>query len=202
MDEFSTFDTWLGPWPSKSNICIQSFLWLHRNHPQGGCHKRLSECCRVVSVEIALISLKRMSLAVLGREQSGMEAGWRRAAGNVGEGILLWMEKAGAVLQGPQTFVFLSHLWRGEKRGETRARSTVGAFGRTVTEVQASEMQRYKILPSLLTSWQLRFRPPDTKINKPCQKQMPESLVLPRLLDRWWPNIHLYNRFLHFSDVI
>lgn len=84
---------------------------LHQQHPQGGRHRRLSERCHVVSAEITLISLRRMSLAVLGREQSGMEAGrgqfkcGRRDIAVEGGG-----GGGGAVLQGPQAFVFLFHL--------------------------------------------------------------------------------------------
>ena len=92
---------------------------------------------------ITLISLGRISLAVLEREQKG-GGGWRQAEGGVngvGGGVGRWHvalegggREGGAALRGPQAFVFLAHLWWGEKGGETRARSS----GRTVTEVQPS----------------------------------------------------------------
>lgn len=53
----------------------------HLCHPQGGRHGRLSGQSRVVSPGIILISLGRMSLAVLEREQGGADGGRRRGGG-------------------------------------------------------------------------------------------------------------------------
>lgn len=66
---------WMGfPVQHKSNICIQSLnLCVAPPVTPAG---RPPQCCHVVSAEITLfISLRRMSLAVLGGELSGMEGG-------------------------------------------------------------------------------------------------------------------------------
>lgn len=99
---------------------VKASVRLHQQHPQGGRHRRLSERCHVVSVEITLISLRGMSLAVLGRKQSGMEVGrgrhkcGRRDIAVEGGGGGRRREEEGggrgAVLQRLQAFVFLFHL--------------------------------------------------------------------------------------------
>lgn len=139
-------------------------LRLHQQHPQGGRHRRLSEHCHVVSAEITLISLRGMSLAVLGRKQSGMEVGrgWRKCGrGDIaveggGGGRRSGMGGGGGVCASETTGICipLSSV-TGWERWRNRGATHSGGFGRTVAEVQESKKQCYKILPSLLAVWPL-----------------------------------------------
>lgn len=91
--------------------------WLHQLHPQAARHR--PPCC--VGWNHSYLTQENVFGCPWWR---AVRDGGRQAEGgvDVGEGIKQWKEgRAG--LQGPQAFVFLSHLWRGGNGGEAQEQS-------------------------------------------------------------------------------
>lgn len=160
MDECFTFDTRLGLRQPVKHMHSKPQQDSTSNTLRAAATDGRASAAVLCRLESLLSCSGEMSLAVLGGEQWGMEGGRQRETWvwelGYSKGRRRSGDGGGVSLRGTRAFVFLFHLWRGGKGGETWERHTAGSFGRAAAEVQESAMQCYKTLPSLPATWPLR----------------------------------------------